>query len=56
MVMAIVLVLRQDLFTIKEAGGGWSIELEAFLLLTALALVFLGGGRYRIGRAPGRWD
>jgi putative oxidoreductase len=53
LVMAIALALRPMLFTIK-GGGGWGVELEAMLLLTALAVFLLGSGRYRLGR--GTWD
>lgn len=31
--------------------GGWAIELQAFYLFTALALVFLGPGKYGMNRA-----
>jgi putative oxidoreductase len=48
--MAILLVLRERIFTVREAGGGWAIELEAFFILGALAIFFLGAGRYA---APG---
>jgi putative oxidoreductase len=49
MLMAIVLVFRPRLTEIKEAGGGWAIELEALLLLASLALFFTGAGTYRVG-------
>jgi putative oxidoreductase len=54
MLMAMVLVLRPALLTINERGGGWSVELEALILLSALAVFLLGSGRYRLGR--GAWD
>ena len=55
MLMAMVLVLRPVLFTIKErGGGGWGVELEAFILLSGLCIFLLGSGRYRLGR--GAWD
>jgi len=31
-------------------SGGWAIELQAFFLLTAVAVVLLGPGRYAINR------
>jgi putative oxidoreductase len=34
-------------------SGGWGIELEAFYLLCAVAVFFLGAGKYRVGRAKG---
>ena len=52
MLMAIALVLRPRIFTINEMGGGWAIELEALILVVALALCLTGPGRYVIGRPP----
>ncbi|HEV8598558.1 MAG TPA: DoxX family protein [Gemmatimonadales bacterium] len=54
MLMAMVLVLRPRILTINQSGGGWAVELEALILLTALAVFLLGSGRYRLGR--GAWD
>ena len=54
MLMAMVLVLRPALITINERGGGWGVELEALIFLSALAVFLLGSGRYRLGR--GAWD
>jgi putative oxidoreductase len=55
MLMAMVLVLRPMILTIKErGGGGWGVELEALILLCALSVFLLGSGRYRLGR--GVWD
>lgn len=54
MMMAIVLVLRSQLLTIKGGGGGWAVELEVLIMLVALAVALLGSGRYRLGR--GVWD
>jgi putative oxidoreductase len=51
MCMAIGLVLRHQIFHLKqEPGGGWAIELQALILFSALALVFLDAGRYALGR------
>ncbi len=47
LVMAVVLVAHRLAFTVN-AGGGWGLELEAFYFLTALAVVFLGPGRFRL--------
>lgn len=49
MLVAVVLVHipSGDLF--KLAGsGGWALELQAFYLFTALALCFMGAGRYAV--------
>ena len=56
MVMAIILAHRNQIFSIKEAGGGWAIELDALILLGALALFFLGGGRLGITKGKNPWD
>jgi putative oxidoreductase len=56
MVAAIALVFSDRLFTVKEAGGGWAIELEAFFFLAALAVALLGAGRYSVSKGQGRWD
>ena len=52
MLTAIALVLRPRIFTINEMGGGWAIELEALILVVALALSIEGPGRYVVGRRP----
>ena len=49
MIFAFVLVHRPDLFTIGKQGG-WALELQGMYLFTALALVFLGPGRYSVSR------
>ena len=51
---AIGLVLRGQLFVVKQGGGGWGVELEALIALSALAIVLIGSGRYRVGK--GAWD
>lgn len=47
MLFAIWLAHADDLFSLTEHGG-WALELQAFYFFTALALVFLGSGRYAI--------
>lgn len=49
MIFAIVLAHQADLFTLTRTGG-WALELQGFFLLTALALVLMGPGRYSINR------
>jgi putative oxidoreductase len=55
MAMAIGLVFRQQVFSVKEMGGGWTIELEALLLLAALTLFFTGAGKFSLTKQS-RWD
>ncbi|SFR65772.1 putative oxidoreductase [Marinobacter daqiaonensis] len=47
MMVAIALVHASELMTLG-GGGGWSLELQGFFLFTALALIFLGPGRYKL--------
>lgn len=47
MCVAIVLAHRSDILALN-ATGGWAIELQAFYLFVALALVFLGPGKYAL--------
>lgn len=47
MLVAIMLAHTGDLFSLS-AHGGWAIELQMFYLLTAVAVVFLGSGRYAV--------
>jgi putative oxidoreductase len=56
MLMAIFLAHRNQIFWIKEAGGGWAIELDALFLLGALALFFIGGGKFGITGGKNAWD
>ena len=55
MLVAVLLVLRTSLFTVKEMGGGWAIEVEAMILLCALALFYTGAGKYALS-STGNWD
>ncbi len=45
MLFAIVLAHSGDILSLSEHGG-WAIELQMFYLFTALAVLFLGSGRY----------
>ena len=55
MFMAIFLVLRQQLFAVKESGGGWGIELEALIFFGSLTLFFTGGGKFSVS-TNSVWD
>lgn len=46
MLFAIGLMHMHELFSLT-AHGGWQLELQGFYLFTALALIFLGPGRYK---------
>ena len=47
MVFAILLVHSGDLFALTEHGG-WRLELQAFYLFTAVAVIFLGSGKLAV--------
>jgi putative oxidoreductase len=49
MIFAIMLMHMSIFFTL-DGSGGWALQLQAFYLLTGLALVFLGGGKYALNR------
>lgn len=47
MVVAIALVHGHELMRLS-GNGGWALELQGFFLFTAIALIFLGPGRYKM--------
>lgn len=55
MVVALLLVHTGEFFTLSDTGG-WALELQGLYLGTAIALVFLGAGRYGMGGAAGRFN
>ena len=55
MINAIALAHSGDLGKLTPPGG-WMIELPALFLFAALALVFMGAGKYSVSRGRGPWD
>ena len=55
MVVALLLVHSGEFFTMSDTGG-WALELQGMYLGTAIALIFLGAGRYSLGGAAGRFN
>ena len=49
MVFAVAIAHRADLFLLTGQGG-WKLELQGMYLFTALALTFMGQGRYSVQR------
>ena len=47
MLFALLLAHSGDFFSLSEHGG-WMIELQMFYLLSALAVVFLGSGKFAV--------
>jgi putative oxidoreductase len=56
MFMAIILVVKGNLFAISPRGGGLGGEVELFYLLTSVAIFFLGAGRFSVRRGASAWD
>jgi putative oxidoreductase len=54
-VVAVALVHLGQFFALND-GGGWSLELQGMYLFGALAVAFLGAGRYSLGGLYGRWN
>jgi putative oxidoreductase len=48
MIVAIWLAHKSQLFTLSSTGG-WALELQGMFLMTAIALIFLGAGRFSLG-------
>jgi putative oxidoreductase len=47
MLFALFLVHAAEIFMVSDTGG-WQLELQGFYLFTALAMIFLGSGKYAI--------
>ncbi|MEC7816727.1 MAG: DoxX family protein [Pseudomonadota bacterium] len=47
MIVAIALVHGHQLLSLGS-NGGWALELQGFFLFTAIALMFLGPGKYKL--------
>lgn len=47
MLVALALVHTHELMTLSGSGG-WALELQGFFLFTAVALIFLGPGKYKL--------
>ena len=55
MLVAVALVHIPQLMTLAKTGG-WALELQGMYLGAALAVTFLGAGRYSVGGQSGRWN
>jgi putative oxidoreductase len=56
MMMAMFLVLGPKTVAIDRQTGALGGELQLLYLLCALAIAFLGSGRFALSRGRGRWD
>ena len=55
MLAAILIAHRDIIFRVNDYWG-WMIELNMFIMLTALTAFFLGAGKHSLSRGRGRWD
>jgi len=55
MVVAVWLVHMGDLGKLSQTGG-WALELQGMYFIAALAVTFLGAGRFSAAGAGGRWN
>ncbi|RZI96644.1 MAG: DoxX family protein [Variovorax sp.] len=55
MVFAIFLVHMAELGSIGKQGG-WALELQGMFLFTAIAVGFLGAGRFSLGGSTGKFN
>ena len=53
--VAVLLVKPAQIFALASTGG-WGVELEGMFVFAAIAVAFLGAGRYSIGGINGRWN
>lgn len=55
MVVAILLAHTGQLGSLSN-NGGWALELQGMYLFTAVAIAFMGAGRFSLAGAGGRWN
>lgn len=55
MVVAVLLVHTGEFFSLSKTGG-WTLELQGMFFASALAVAFLGAGRYSASGGSGRWN
>jgi putative oxidoreductase len=61
LIIAINMLFALGLVHMKQLGemaptGGWALELQGMYLAGALALLFLGAGRFSVGGIDGKWN
>ncbi len=54
MVMAVALVGSKRIFMVGQSGG-WALELEGLIFLSALAIFFAGAGKYSVTGTKSTW-
>lgn len=51
-----ILLVHMGQFYSRNSTGGWELELQGMFLFGALAVFFLGAGRFSLGGSGGRWN
>jgi putative oxidoreductase len=51
-----IVIAHRDIAFARNDFGGWMIELNIFYMMTALAVFFMGSGKYSLSRGRGKWD
>ena len=46
----------RHVIAIDTGGGGWALELQGMFLFTAIALGFMGAGRFSVGGTGGKFN
>src|SRR5438067_3414848 len=54
--MALFLLVQGSAFQLQRQGGGLGAELQFLYIFSALAIAFLGSGRFALSKGKGRWD
>ncbi len=54
--LASIVIAHRDIAFARNDFGGWMIELNIFFLFSAVAIFFLGTGRWSVSRGKGKWD
>ena len=55
MLVAILLAHTGQIGSLTN-NGGWALELQGMFLFTALAIAFMGAGRFSLAGNGGRWN
>ena len=56
LLMAVYLVVQGTAFQLQRQGGGLGAELQFLYILSALAIAFLGSGRFALSKGKRPWD
>ncbi len=54
--LASILIAHLDIVFARNNFGGWMIELNVFYMMTAIAVFFMGAGKYSISKGRGKWE